>query len=62
VRIDPRALFTNVDFSGLQAGADGTYVFSDEPSSPGYNQPSRNLFQNLESAGTLYRFTWSDGL
>ncbi|MGA7121844.1 MAG: hypothetical protein WBY94_17180 [Polyangiaceae bacterium] len=62
VRVDPRALFTNVDFGGLQAEPDGTYVFSDEPSSPDYNQPSRNLFQNLESAGSLYQFAWSDSL
>ncbi len=62
LRIDPRDLFANVEFSQLQVLPDGTYAFSDEPSSPDYNQPSRNLFQNLESAGTLYTFSWSDSL
>jgi len=62
LRIDPRELFTNVDFSQLAKLADGSYAFSDEPSSPDYTQPSRNLFQNLESAGALYTFSWSESL
>ena len=59
LRIDPRQLFTNVDFSQLTKLPDATFTFSDQPGSPEYTQPSRNLFQNLESAGTLYTFSWS---
>ncbi len=62
LRIDPRQLFNLVDFSQLMKLADGNYGFSDDPSSPAYAQPSRNLYQNLRSAGTLYTFSWSDNL
>jgi hypothetical protein len=62
LRVDPRALFTNVDFSQLGQLANATYAFSDEPNSPDYTQPSRNLFLNLESAGALYTFSWSESL
>jgi hypothetical protein len=68
LRVDPRELFVNVDFSQLgQAG------FSDDPSqldpsSPlSYSQPSVNLYQNLHSAGTtgfpsLFTFSWERDL
>jgi hypothetical protein len=67
LRIDPRFLFVNVDFSQLTKFS-STYGFSDDPSSPQYTQPSRNLYSNLHSSGVLqqhaalYTFTWSANL
>jgi hypothetical protein len=63
LRLDPASLFANVDFSAFQTcgscqvtNADGstTYVFTND----GTNQPSRNLFNNLTAAGSLYTFAW----
>ena len=51
-----KALFANVDFSELPK-VSSTYVFSDDPSSPTYTQPSINLWTNLRSAGS-YTFSW----
>jgi hypothetical protein len=62
VRIDPRQFFNSLDFSQLPKLADGKYGFSDDPSSATYTQPSRALYENLRSAGTLYTFSWSDNL
>ena len=70
--IDPRLLFTNVDFGQLARVSD-VYVFSDDPtnSNPNsptyYSQPSANLYGNLTSAGTangpnLYSFQWDPTL
>ncbi len=59
LRIDPRSLFTNVDFSRL-AKFSSTYGFSDDPTSPSYTQPSLNLWNNLHSAA--YTFSWSPNL
>jgi hypothetical protein len=55
-RIDPRALFTNTDFSALQALSEDPprYVFADGPA----NQPSVSLYQALRSTA-LYQFEWS---
>lgn len=62
LRVDPCRLFTNVDFSLLPPGATaGTYVFSDEPTSPTYTQPSTNLYANLRNTGP-YTFSWSADL
>jgi len=66
LRIDPRFLFVNVDFSQLTKFS-STYGFSDDPASAQYTQPSRNLYNNLHSGGvlqhaSLYTFTWSAGL
>jgi hypothetical protein len=61
LRIDPRLLFVNVDFSQLTTFSD-TYGFSDDPTSAQYTQPSVNLYQNLHSAGALYAFSWNDDL
>lgn len=67
LRIDPRALFVNVDFAALASFSSG-YGFSDDPSQADptlplyYSQPSANLYQNLHSAGSLYRFAWDLGL
>jgi hypothetical protein len=59
LRVDPRLLFVNVDFSQLTQFSDG-YGFTDDPTSAQYTQPSRNLYQNLHSSGALYTFSWTD--
>jgi hypothetical protein len=56
LHLDPKALFTNVDFSALK-------LFSNDPPSFGFtnddtNQASINLFANLRAAGAVYRFEW----
>jgi hypothetical protein len=61
LRIDPRLLFVNVDFSQLTKFSD-TYGFSDDPTSAQYTQPSLNLYQNLHAAGALYSFSWTHDL
>ena len=57
LRIDPRRLFTNVDFGALAADSDG-FVFKDDSS----DQPSANLFNNLTQGGDLYTFSWEPEL
>jgi len=52
LRIDPKALFINVDFAAAE-GKGSVYTFPDDSS----DQPSRNLYQNLHSAAP-YRFEW----
>jgi hypothetical protein len=67
LRIDPSALFVNVDFGALGKSPAG-YVFSDDPTQADatsplyYSQPSVNLYQNLRAAGSLYRFSWDQEL
>jgi hypothetical protein len=67
LRVDPRLLFVNVDFAALGKFSSG-YGFSDDPSQADptsplyYSQPSANLYQNIHSAGSLYRFSWDSGL
>lgn len=56
LRVDPRLLFTNVDFGALEAQGD-VFVFKDDSS----DQPSANLYNNLKQAGPLYEFTWVAG-
>jgi hypothetical protein len=56
LRIDPAFLFVNVDFSTLGEG-----FFSDSVPAP--NQASKNLYDNLKTAGApgfprLYEFEW----
>jgi len=53
LRIDPRLLFTNVDFGALEAQGD-VFIFQDDAS----DQPSANLYNNLKQAGPLYDFSW----
>jgi len=53
LRVDPRLLFTNVDFGALEAEGD-VFVFKDDSS----DQPSANLYNNLKQAGPLYEFSW----
>ncbi len=55
LRVDPRALFVNVDFGAL-ALVGSAYAFTDDSSDP----PSLNLYQALHAAGDLYRFEWVD--
>ena len=57
LRVDPRLLFTNVDFGALQQEGD-LFVFRDDSS----DQPSANLYNNLKQAGPLYEFSWVDQL
>ncbi len=60
LRVDPRLLFTNVDFSQLPPAADGSpRSFTDQSSS---DQPSVNLYNNLKQAGPLYAFSWVPSL
>ncbi len=57
--LDPKALFVNADLAQLPApeGCPTDLCFTNDAS----NQPSINLFQNLTSAGGLYRFEWQTG-
>jgi hypothetical protein len=55
LRINPRFLFTNVDFSALPAFGDG-FGFTDDVTRT--DQPSKNLYNNLRAAGALYTFEW----
>jgi hypothetical protein len=61
LRIDPRLLFTNVDFSQLPPATDGSArSFTD--AKEGSDQPSVNLYNNLKQAGPLYAFSWVPSL
>ncbi len=61
LRIDPRLLFTNLDFSTLSTQTDdGTFEFTDASNAP--DQASVNLFNNLVQAGPLYAFSWVPAL
>lgn len=55
LRLDPRFLFTNVDFSALPAFGDG-FGFTDDVTRK--DQPSLNLYNNLRAASALYTFEW----
>ncbi len=57
LRVDPRLLFTNVDFGALQQQGE-LFVFQDDSS----DQPSANLYNNLKQAGPLYDFSWVEPL
>jgi hypothetical protein len=58
VRVDPRGLFTNVDFSLLEKASEAPplYRFKDET----LGQPSVNLYLGLKAREGTYAFTWSD--
>jgi hypothetical protein len=61
LRIDPRLLFTNVDFGALtQQNGNSSYTFSDDRDAT--DQPSVNLYDNLKQAGPLYAFSWVPSL
>ncbi len=53
LRVDPRRLFTNVDFGALESDGE-RFVFRDDSS----DQPSANLYANLMQTGDLYQFSW----
>jgi hypothetical protein len=55
LRVDPRLLFLNVDFSALPAFGDG-FGFTDDVTRG--DQPSINLYNNLRAAGRLYTLEW----
>jgi hypothetical protein len=62
LRIDPRLLFVDVDFSQLPLDpATGLYTFSNDPTEPGYAPTGQNLYANLRSVGP-YQFVWEDDL
>jgi hypothetical protein len=52
LRVDPRLLFTNVDFGALAAQGD-VFVFKDDSS----DQPSAKLYDNLTQASGAYEFS-----
>jgi hypothetical protein len=61
LRVDPRLLFTNVDFGQLPAAEAGSArSFTD--AKPAGDQPSINLYNNLKQAGPLYAFSWVPAL
>jgi len=55
LRMDPRYLFVNVDFSALPASGDA-FGFTDDVAQK--DQPSLNLYNNLRAASRLYTFEW----
>lgn len=54
--IDVARMFSNVDFSLLEAGDDGVYRFDDEPSTA--NAASNNLYVGLRASSGVYHFTF----
>lgn len=54
LRVDPRAMFGNVEFSTLSE-RDGIYRFADEA---GVDQASDNLYAGLRRSSGVYRFNW----
>ncbi len=54
VRIDPRAMFANVDFTTL-GESDGVLSFADQN---GVDQGSDNLYAGLRRASGVYGFSW----
>ncbi|MET0594571.1 MAG: hypothetical protein ABW133_17860 [Polyangiaceae bacterium] len=55
LRLDPRFLFTNVDFAALPPRGDA-FAFTDDVSAQ--DQPSFNLYGNLRAASPLYALEW----
>jgi hypothetical protein len=56
LRIDPRAMFGNVDFDTLEE-EQGELSFADEG---GINQASDNLYAGLRRSSGVYEFTWME--
>ncbi len=55
MRVDPRQLFLDVDFSQLiKSTTSDTYAFQDNSN----DAASSNLYSNLHAGGTLYSFEW----
>ena len=55
LRVDPRLLFTNVDFGGAASGRGRLRVLRRQNAQ---DQPSRNFYLNLRAAGGAYSFEW----
>ena len=58
VRVDPRGLFTNVDFTALEKASDAPllYRFRDET----VGQPSVSLYEGLRARSGAYDLSWID--
>jgi hypothetical protein len=58
VRVDPKGLFTNVDFSHMDKVSDAPphYVFHDDGGTP----PDANLFRGLQARDGVYQLMWND--
>ena len=56
MRVDPRAMFANVDFATLSE-TDGILRFVDQP---GVDQASDNLYAGLRRSSGVYRFSWRE--
>ena len=54
--IDAARMFSNVDFSLLEAGGDGVYRFEDDPSKA--DAASINLYVGLRASSGIYHFTF----
>jgi hypothetical protein len=62
LRIDPKQLFSDVDFHDLkQVDASGRFVFRDDAGDT-EDTASANLYSNLHEDGPLYTFQWVTGL
>jgi hypothetical protein len=56
LRIDPRGMFGNVDFSTLSE-TDGIFRFADES---GVDQASDNLYAGVRRSTGVYAFSWQE--
>jgi hypothetical protein len=56
LRIDPRAMFGNVDFATLTE-VDGAFELAD---ASGVNQASDNLYAGLRRSTGVYELSWMD--
>jgi hypothetical protein len=56
LRIDPRPMFGNVDFSTLTDGA-GAFTFAD---ASGVDQASDNLYAGMRRSSGVYAFSWRE--
>ncbi|HWW85863.1 MAG TPA: hypothetical protein VNZ26_19835 [Vicinamibacterales bacterium] len=60
LHLDPKPLFTKVDFAGFSAPFSKDpllYAFQDKGTSD-TDQPSVKLYENLRASGPVYRFQW----
>jgi hypothetical protein len=58
LRVDPRGLFTNVDFSTLERVSDDPPLYRFEDRSMG--QANLNLYRGLQAREGVYRFSWNN--
>ena len=57
VRVDPRGLFQNVEFSGLDRASDSPLLYRFKDATDG--QPNVNIYQALESREGTYELLWN---